>query len=195
MNFIRAIAFTTACVALMLSSGCGKGSQSSAGVTSSRTLNKSPKYKAQDAQLVQGSNNIQSNSTPDGARRAMRRAPDETVVENGRVVQYYNSDAAAGRSERLKLSYDNGRLINKEIVPADGGISDPTVVNTSSSGVVNVQGLEPANTPASNNAASRGYGTSNYYSNNYNTPRAGNASDQQNARSNDNFNQQLQRRY
>lgn len=189
-KFKRGVVVAAVGSVMLLAAGCGSTSQSSAGVGRAATVKKSS-YKAQDAQLTRSSNNIPVYSTPDSATRAMRRAPDETVNNgNGQVTQYYDSEQNGNR-ERLKLNYQNGRLVGKQIVPADGQGGDPTTVNTSNR--VNVQGLtDPNQQPAPNS-----YGTSNYYTNqnNSDTLRNGSSSDRQNARVNDSFNQQLQRRY
>ena len=192
---ILAIAMLSVAVAAL--SGCGKGNQSSDTVSSggASTLRKS-NYKANDKQLVQGSNNIPVYSTPDSARKALRRAPDQTVDEGGGVVtQYYNSDQTNANSERLKLRYSQNRLIGKEIVPGEQSASVPAEVNASArnNGAINVQGLDSTDSSA-NARSTKGLGSNNYYgSSSPNAPglRGGSNYDRANAQSNDDFNSRL----
>lgn len=198
MLFTRLINTTVLLLAFALVlSGCGKSKQSTDSVGGgAQTLRKS-NYKAQDTQLVQGSNNIPVYSTPDSARRALRRTPDQTVDDGkGVVTQYYNGDQGNANSERLRLRYADNRLIGKEIVPGEGVSADAQVSNT---GKVNVQGLETSNAPA-NTAGKSSYGTSNYYG----PPatgaaaRNGTATERANAAANNDFNARLntpQQRY
>ena len=188
--------FAPAAALLFLSAlltGCGKSNQSTDSVGGGAQSLRKSNYKAQDAQLVQGSNNIPVYSTPDNARRALRRSPDQTVNEgNGTVTQYYNSDQSNANSERLRLRYADNRLIGKEIVPADGTAS---TAQTPNSGKVNVQGLETNNAPARSS-----YGTSNYYNPTATgtAARKGTPTERANAASNDDFNTRLntqQQRY
>jgi hypothetical protein len=128
---LSALAAAALVIALpWLASGCGSKSHSSfGGVNPARKPNQ---YKAQDTELVQASNKIPVYSSPDNARRAMKRQPDQTVSEeNGVITQYYNSDDTAN-AERLRLRYSNNRLIGKEILPPDP--------NTGSSNGVQVYG-------------------------------------------------------
>src|SRR5204863_663852 len=98
---------------------CGCGSQTHSSFGGVAPARKPNQYKAQDADLVQTSNKIPVYSTPDSAKRVMRRPPDQTInEENGVVTQYYNSDDTPN-AERLRLRYANGHLIGKEIIPPD----------------------------------------------------------------------------
>lgn len=197
------------CAGLTLAlTGCGKNNQSSDSVGSGGATIRKPVHKATDTQLVKGSNDVPVYSTPDSARKAMRRNPDQTVDEgNGVTAQYYNGDQTNANSERLRLRYAQNRLIGKEIVPADSSASAPAVINTSAAtpGAVNVQGLDAETTSSKAGAGARStgnYGTNNYYGNgspsNTGALRGGSNSDRANSRANDDFNAKLnasQRRY
>src|SRR5947207_7966343 len=105
-NWIAAAALALAVPWL---AGCGSQSHSTLGTNTA--VRKPNQYKAQDDQLVQNSNKISVYSTPDNARRVMKRQPDQTVNEDsGVITQYYNSDDTPN-AERLRLRYSNGHLI------------------------------------------------------------------------------------
>jgi len=103
--------------------GCGQTTHS---LGSAPVRNRSNQYKGQDAELVQASNKIPVYSSPESARRALNRQPDQTITDdNGVVTQYYKSDDTPN-AERLRLRYSNNRLIGKEIIPPDPNVASNT---------------------------------------------------------------------
>lgn len=117
LHVIKVLPWALVLALPLIAGGCGSQPHSTLGVNSA--VRKPNQYKAQDDQLVTNSNKIAVYSTPDGARRVMKRQPDQTVTEeNGVITQYYNSDDTPN-AERLRLRYSNGHLIGKEIIPPD----------------------------------------------------------------------------
>ena len=118
----KKISIAAACVLALpwLVSGCGSTQKSSFSSSGGSAAERNPnEYRAQDAQLIERSNSVAVYSSPEKAKRAIGRQPDNVVDEgNGVETHYYNADSMP-TSERLRLRYSGGRLIGKEIVPPD----------------------------------------------------------------------------
>ncbi len=125
INGLRKVSMTVLLVLPVLIAGCGKAEHSHLGGGS--VAKKDPGYKAQDQELITRSNSIPVYSSPDNARRAMRRQPDDIVKDgNGNDTLVFNADSTPN-SEQLRLKYQNGRLIGKEIVPPDANADSRSV--------------------------------------------------------------------
>ncbi len=134
MNGLQKVSMTLVLALPWIVAGCGS-SQSSSSASGdgggAASVTRQPDYKPLDTQLVERSNNIQVYSSPESAKRVMRRAPDSVVDEgNGVEAQYYNADGSPN-ADRLRLRYQNGRLIGKEIIPPNVN-ADPSVKSSSS---------------------------------------------------------------
>jgi hypothetical protein len=135
-------------LALPWLAGCGSQKQSSFGSTAA--VKKPNQYKAQDEQLIQSSNKIAVYSTPDSARRVLKRQPDQTSTDDsGVVTQYYNSDDTPN-AERLRLRYSNGHLIGKEIIPPDPNTRGIQVYGANNVGTNAAKNTYSANPPSEN---------------------------------------------
>ncbi|HLX64132.1 MAG TPA: hypothetical protein VKX17_22860 [Planctomycetota bacterium] len=131
--FNPASKFAAAAFLFAFLAGCG-GSQSSSFTPGGAVVHNPNQYKPLDKELVAQSNTITVYSTPETARRVMKRQPDQTVnEENGVVTQYYKSDDSPN-AERLRLRYANGHLIGKEIVPPTSVNTDPVLNSTNTLG-------------------------------------------------------------
>ena len=133
MKRLQIISMTLVLALPWIVAGCGSShsSSSSGGGGAASVTHQPDQYKPLDTQLVDHSNNIQVYSSPENAKRVMHRAPDKVVDEgNGVETQYYNADSSPN-ADRLRLRYQNGRLIGKDIIPPNVN-ADPTVSSTTS---------------------------------------------------------------
>lgn len=137
-------------------SGCGSTPKSSVG---GGVVERNPnEYRAQDEQLIQRSNNVPVYTSPEKAKRAMGRQPDDVVDEgNGVETHYYNADGTP-TSERLRMRFSGGRLIGKEILPPDAN-GDAAKSKTTKSNIptsndanyIDLREYDPKNPKATNN--------------------------------------------